>query len=55
MQKMEYTLYHLLKKSKYIICYEENKDLLYDGIIGNFYFVGLVNRLKCNKLENAIS
>lgn len=42
------------KKSKYIICYEENKDLLYGGIIDNFYSVGLVNRLKCNKLDSNV-
>lgn len=30
------------KKSKYITCYEENKDLLYGGIIDNYYSVGLV-------------
>ncbi len=42
------------KKSKYITCYEENKDLLYDGIIDNFYSVGLVNRLKCNKLDSNV-
>lgn len=42
------------KKSKYITCYEENEDLLYGEIIDNFYSVGLVNRLKCNKLANHI-
>lgn len=42
------------KKSKYITCYEENKDLLYGGIIDNYYSVGLVNRLKCNKLDSNV-
>lgn len=42
------------KKSKYITCYEENEDLLYGGIIDNFYSVGLVNRLKCNKLDSNV-
>lgn len=42
------------KKSKYITCYEENKDLLYGGIIDNFYSVGLENRLKCNKLDSNV-
>lgn len=33
---------------------EENEDLLYGGIIDNFYSVGLVNRLKCNKLDSNV-